>query len=200
MKAAINILLSGIERERDNMRNWSISTVVIIAFALSLAAAGCAPKSPAGQTTETTPSGQPSAGAGAATPAAPGQQAIPGQPQTAAPGQAAGGFDKVIYFEYDSFDVTPESSQTLDNLVEFLKANPELRLQIAGNCDERGTTEYNLALGDKRARAAKDYCVTKGIDDGRLSTVSYGEEKPVDPGHTEEAWAKNRRDDFLFSK
>jgi len=88
----------------------------------------------------------------------------------------------------------------LDTLVGLLKANPGLKVQVAGNCDERGTTEYNLALGDRRAKVARDYCVDKGIDAQRVSTVSYGEEKPVDPAGTEEAWAKNRRDDFLFGK
>jgi peptidoglycan-associated lipoprotein len=73
-------------------------------------------------------------------------------------------------------------------------------IRIEGNCDERGTVEYNLALGEKRANAALDYLVKMGIDPSRISTVSYGKERPMDPGHTEAAWAKNRRDDFVIVK
>ncbi len=71
-----------------------------------------------------------------------------------------------------------------------------MRIQTAGNCDERGSDEYNLALGNRRAMAAKHYLVEHGIDASRVETVSYGEERPIDPGHTEEAWAKNRNDQF----
>jgi peptidoglycan-associated lipoprotein len=178
----------------------SVTTLAIIFLSLCFVFAGCAPKNPAPQTTETSAAGQqPAAGATAPATAAPGQEGA--QAQAAPPAaQAAASFDKKIYFDYDKFDLSPESIQVLDNLVEFLKGNPELKVQVAGNCDERGTTEYNLALGDKRAKAAKDYCVAKGVEAKRLTTVSYGEEKPLDPGNTEEAWAKNRRDDFSFSK
>jgi peptidoglycan-associated lipoprotein len=179
------------------MRVRDIATLAIILLVLSLATVGCAPK-PASQTTETTAAsaGQPSAAPAA--PAAPGQEGA--QPQAPAPAPAAGGEEKRIYFDYDKFDISPESAQVLDGIVGFLNSNPELKLQVAGNCDERGTTEYNLALGDRRAKAAKDYCTEKGISGERVTSVSFGEEKPLDPGHTEEAWAKNRRDDFLFSK
>jgi peptidoglycan-associated lipoprotein len=178
----------------------TIATFAILALVLSLAATGCAPKKPASQTTETSTTGQPAAG-----PAGQGAQTEQ-QPGAAPAGtaasqtQAAGGFDQKVYFDYDSVDLSPDSIKVLNDLADFLKANTELKLQVAGNCDERGTTEYNLALGDRRAKAAKDYLTTKGIDGLRIGTVSYGEEKPVDPSNTEEAWAKNRRDDFLFSK
>jgi peptidoglycan-associated lipoprotein len=81
-----------------------------------------------------------------------------------------------------------------------LEKNPGAVIRIEGNCDERGTVEYNLALGEKRAKAALDYLVKMGIDPSRISTVSYGKERPMDPGHTEAAWAKNRRDDFVIVK
>lgn len=198
MKAAINILLPGIGGEKNQMQVRLIATAALLFLATSLAGTGCAPKSPAGQTTETTAAGQPAAGSAAQS--APGQEGAPASSQAASQAQGAAGFDKVVYFDYDSSDLSPESTRMLDTLVGLLKANPGLKVQVAGNCDERGTTEYNLALGDRRAKVARDYCVDKGIDAQRVSTVSYGEEKPVDPAGTEEAWAKNRRDDFLFGK
>jgi peptidoglycan-associated lipoprotein len=79
-----------------------------------------------------------------------------------------------------------------------MKKNDSVNIQIAGHCDERGSDEYNLALGEKRAKAAMDYIVTLGIPASRLSTLSYGKEKPLDPGHDEAAWAKNRRDEFTI--
>ena len=79
-----------------------------------------------------------------------------------------------------------------------MNQNPSVRVQIEGHCDERGTEEYNLALGERRANAAKQYLTTAGISAGRLSTISYGE-RPLDPGHNEAAWAKNRRDHFVIT-
>ncbi len=102
-----------------------------------------------------------------------------------------------IYFDYDKFAVKPESRETLRKLADWLNAKKDAKLAIEGNCDERGTVEYNLALGERRANAARDYLVTLGVDKNRLSTVSYGKEKPVDPGHDEAAWAKNRNAHFV---
>ena len=82
-------------------------------------------------------------------------------------------------------------------MAEFLKNNPGAAVLIEGHCDERGTPEYNMALGERRAASAKSYLVSLGVKGGGLSTVSFGEEKPVDPGHNEEAWAKNRRAHFV---
>src|SRR5204863_9468319 len=84
----------------------------------------------------------------------------------------------------------------LDQNMAILQANPALRIRVSGHCDERGSDEYNLALGNRRATAAKQYLVSHGIDASRIETVSYGEERPIDPGHDEEAWAKNRRDEL----
>ena len=80
-----------------------------------------------------------------------------------------------------------------------MNQNSSVRSQIEGHCDERGTNEYNLALGERRANAAKQYLTTAGISAGRLSTISYGEERPLDPGHTEAAWARNRRAHFVIT-
>jgi len=105
---------------------------------------------------------------------------------------------RTIYFAFDRADLTEESRATLRANAEWLKANPKYRIRIEGHCDERGTIEYNLALGQRRADAARDYLVSLGVDPGRLTTISYGEERPADPGHNEEAWAKNRRAEFVI--
>jgi peptidoglycan-associated lipoprotein len=101
-----------------------------------------------------------------------------------------------VYFDFDSYGIRSQDMPVLKKMAEWLQANPAIRLTIEGYCDERGTTEYNLALGQKRAGAVKDYFVASGVSDQRLKTVSYGKEAPVDAGHTEEAWAKNRRAHF----
>jgi peptidoglycan-associated lipoprotein len=101
-----------------------------------------------------------------------------------------------VYFDYDEATLSDDARSTLDQKVAILRANPDVRVRVAGNADERGSVEYNLALGMRRAEAAKQYIVGFGIDEGRIGTISYGEERPADPGHDEDAWAKNRRDDF----
>jgi peptidoglycan-associated lipoprotein len=106
--------------------------------------------------------------------------------------------DTDIYFEYDSFDLTTQAKKILAEKAGFLNSHPSIKVRIEGNCDERGTEEYNLALGERRAKAAQDYLVFLGIASERLTTVSYGEEKPVDSGHNEAAWAKNRRAHFAI--
>ena len=101
-----------------------------------------------------------------------------------------------IYFDFDSYTVRSDDMPILKKMADWLVANQAIKLTIEGYCDERGTTEYNLALGQKRAEAAMDYFVKSGVSAKRLRTVSYGKEAPVDAGHTEEAWAKNRRVHF----
>ncbi len=100
---------------------------------------------------------------------------------------------KDIYFDFDRYDVRPEDAPILKENAVLLKKYPNVKIQIEGHCDERGTIEYNLALGERRANSTKNYLVTLGISPERISIISYGEEKPFDPGHGEEAWAKNRR-------
>jgi peptidoglycan-associated lipoprotein len=106
--------------------------------------------------------------------------------------------DKDIYFDFDKFSLMPESKEILAQKAEFLKAHANMSIQIQGNCDERGTTEYNLALGERRAKSAHDYLVSLGVAKEHIATISYGKEKPVDPGHDEAAWAKNRNDHFII--
>ncbi len=100
---------------------------------------------------------------------------------------------KDIHFNFDKYDIRPEDAAILKENAALLKKFPNVKIQIEGHCDARGTVEYNLALGERRANRAKDYLVSLGISTARISTISYGKEKPLDPGHTEEAWAKNRR-------
>lgn len=104
-----------------------------------------------------------------------------------------------IYFDFDKFNLKPQAQKTLQKYADWLAANPDYVVKIEGNCDERGTIEYNLALGERRAKAAMKYIVDLGIKKSRISVVSYGKERPVDPGHNEEAWAKNRRDHFVIT-
>jgi peptidoglycan-associated lipoprotein len=104
-----------------------------------------------------------------------------------------------IYFEFDKSSLTPVAQDNLLRKAEWLRDNPDATITIEGNCDERGTNEYNLALGDRRAESAKAFLVDLGINPARISTISYGEERPVDPRHNEEAWAKNRRDHFVVN-
>ena len=103
-----------------------------------------------------------------------------------------------IYFEFDKSDLLAESQEVLRGKAEYLKDNPDVLVIIEGHCDERGTNEYNLALGDRRASSAKAFLVNLGIAGSRLTSVSYGEERPADPGHDEEAWSKNRRAHFAI--
>jgi peptidoglycan-associated lipoprotein len=102
-----------------------------------------------------------------------------------------------IHFAFDRSDLTPEARQTLDVLAEALRGFPNLTLLVEGHADERGTPEYNLALGARRAEAARAYLVSRGLNPARIATVSYGEERPLDPAHTEAAWALNRRAHFV---
>jgi peptidoglycan-associated lipoprotein len=102
-----------------------------------------------------------------------------------------------IYFAFDAYSLRPEDLSTLKNIAEWLHANPRTKLNIEGHCDERGTTDYNLALGQKRAEAAKEYLLKMGIGAKRIKALSFGKETPIDQGHSEDAWTKNRRVHFV---
>lgn len=100
---------------------------------------------------------------------------------------------KDITFDFDKYDIRPQESSILKGNAALLAKYPNMKIQIEGHCDERGTIEYNLALGERRANSCKNYLISLGISKDRISTISYGKERPMDPGHTEEAWTKNRR-------
>ena len=101
-------------------------------------------------------------------------------------------------FDFDSSDLTAEAQEILKRNVAYMNENPDMKATIEGHCDERGTNEYNLALGDRRAQSAKSFMMNMGISLDRLSTISYGEERPLDEGQNETAWSKNRRAHFVF--
>ena len=170
------------------MKKLGVLGLIVLSLCLFVAG-GCAKKA------ASTPAGTSAAGAG--TGAGSGQGSL-----TDAELQRRA-IDKIgadrIYFAFDKSDLTEQSRQTLAEKADMLKNFPALALLVEGHCDERGTNEYNMALGERRARAAYDYLVLMGIDAGRLTIISYGEEYPAVPGSTEEAWAKNRRCEFKAS-
>lgn len=100
---------------------------------------------------------------------------------------------KDIHFDFDKYDIRPGDASILKENAALLNKYPNVKVQLEGHCDERGTAEYNLALGERRANNAKNYLVSLGISSARISTISYGKEKPLDPSHNEAAWSKNRR-------
>ncbi len=104
---------------------------------------------------------------------------------------------KTIYFDFDKYNLRDDARRQLDANADILRNNSDMNIVIEGHCDERGTDEYNLALGERRAQAAREYLVRLGIDASRVNVISYGEERPVAPGHDEESWALNRRGEFV---
>lgn len=103
---------------------------------------------------------------------------------------------ETLYFEFDRSSLSETARASLDHNADFLLAHPDVRVRVEGHCDERGTVEYNLALGDRRASSAREYLVLRGVAADRLQVVSFGEERPDDPGQGEAAWARNRRVEF----
>ncbi|MDP2689572.1 MAG: peptidoglycan-associated lipoprotein Pal, partial [Deltaproteobacteria bacterium] len=105
-----------------------------------------------------------------------------------------------IYFDYDRYDIKAGEKTSLEKNAKWLKLNNGEMVRVEGHADERGETEYNLALGDKRARSVKQYLSDMGVDSGKLTTISYGEEKPAVEGNDEGAWSKNRRAEFVITE
>lgn len=106
---------------------------------------------------------------------------------------------KTVYFDFNSANLSSETKDALNNNAQFLKTNPTVKVQVEGHCDERGGVQFNLALGEKRAKGVREYLTAQGIDSGRLSIISLGKEKPVSFGHDEESWSKNRRANFVVT-
>jgi peptidoglycan-associated lipoprotein len=155
----------------------------LVALAAAIAVGGCSKKQAAPPAAAPPPAEQPATPPPSETPAE-----VP-QPETAPVAITW----QDAFFDYDSADLRDEARAALDADARLLRDHPEARLVVEGHCDERGTSEYNLALGERRAGAARDYLVAAGIDAGRLEIVSFGKERPFDPGHDEAAWAQNRR-------
>ncbi len=190
--------------------------IVALSFVLvSLLAAGCAKRPATATTTAPAPTGQavtqpgaPPAGApSGATPATPGSPATAGAPtpragEPPAPRPSPREFVAVpevkdIHFDFDKYDVRPNDVRILDDNARWMKANPGYLVLIEGHADERGTNAYNLALGERHAKAAVNYLVAQGVQAGRLTLISYGEERPVCQDRTEACWARNRLAHFL---
>ncbi len=183
--------------------SWKYTALAFLVVAV--VATGCSKK----QTVKS------DAGAGAAAPAAgetaaqqaPAAQA-PAQPvMTAKQAEAARGVavteEKAsmfadVRFDFDRSDLRDDAKKTCQEVAAYMKKNPGKKLLVEGHCDDRGTAEYNMALGDRRATSVKNYLVSLGVPTSALSTVSFGKERPLDPGHNEEAWAKNRRAHFVL--
>ncbi|MBE0599040.1 MAG: peptidoglycan-associated lipoprotein Pal [Desulfuromonadales bacterium] len=165
---------------------------ILIAMVVLALAAGCAKKS----TIDT--AAQPPAPAVQAQ--AEGTQSPSSEPNrpaaVAVESSAVAGLAK-IYFEFDSYTLSAEARQVLQNNAEWLRLNPTVRLIIEGHTDERGSDAYNLSLGERRARAAREYLATLGVDQKRVSILSFGEERPVADGQGEEIWGQNRRGEFV---
>jgi len=111
----------------------------------------------------------------------------------------AGGL-RTVYFDFDSAALRDDTRATLDANASYLNENEDVQIQIEGHCDERGGVEYNLALGERRSKAVYDYLSAMGVDSSRISTISYGKEKPVAFGHSEDAWSQNRRGNFVVTQ
>lgn len=105
----------------------------------------------------------------------------------------------IVFFEYDSDEITPTAEAKLQSKASVLRANPGVRIRVEGHCDQRGSTEYNLALGQRRAEAVRAYLINLGIDGGRISTLSYGKERPLVEGEEEDSFARNRRAEFALT-
>ncbi|RNC66302.1 MAG: peptidoglycan-associated lipoprotein Pal [Desulfuromonadales bacterium] len=190
------------------MRTATLGFVALLS--LGLVTAGCAKKEmvkpdDSSASAVTTPPPAPTPPPAKTEPIA--TQTITQAPVTTAPVQetatteAAPTLLERIFFDFDAFVLSQTARDTLSRNAEYLlKKQPGVKVQLEGHCDERGSDEYNLSLGEKRAKAARDYLVTLGVQAERISLISYGEEKPLDPGHTDEAWAKNRRVEFVIVK
>lgn len=107
---------------------------------------------------------------------------------------------KPCHFAFDRSDLRPDAIAVLNENLTVLKAHPEIKVVVEGHCDERGTVEYNIALGERRAKSVEEYYISGGVDKSRIRTISYGKERPIDPGHTEESWTKNRRGETVIEK
>ncbi|MFN3389885.1 MAG: peptidoglycan-associated lipoprotein Pal [Allosphingosinicella sp.] len=162
-------------------------TTAALAVAL-LAAAGCSKKAP-----ETLPPapGDSTMGDTTGQDSGVGTEVVPGSRADFL--QTVGQYGDRVFFDYDSYSIDDQDRQTLDTQAAWLMRYPNVRVTVEGHADERGTREYNLALGDRRANAAKNYLVARGIDPSRITVISYGKEQPVALGSDENSWAQNRR-------
>jgi len=191
-------------------RRWASSSFILLAVIVALSAGACQKKVP--------PVARPIPPPPPATSPEPTRPPAPPEPVAEAPvtppapivedRMLSASLDEInknsplrpVFFGYDSSDISPEAQKILEGNAEVMKKYKSWVVTVEGHCDERGTAEYNLALGERRAVSARTYLVSLGIPAERIRVVSYGKEFPFDPGHTEEAWGKNRRDHFVVTQ
>jgi peptidoglycan-associated lipoprotein len=182
---------------RNGFSSLEIGLLLLLLVALVLVPAGCKKKKPSEETTPAaSEEGMPLAGERESLDSGD----ISGIGREGAGSELLGRDEQGlqdIYFAFDRYDLSLDAQNRLQTNAEWLQANPGVSVVIEGHCDERGSNEYNLALGERRAAATKEFLVSLGVSAQRLRTISYGEEMPLDPGHSEEAWSKNRRGHFL---
>jgi peptidoglycan-associated lipoprotein len=169
---------------------------LVTTFAAALLLAACSTPSEE----KSTSSGSGSSGTGTTS------QSAPSTPSSTIPGPAKGSQEELtvevgdrVFFDYDQYNIRADQRGTVEALAAWLDANPPVTMTVEGHADERGTREYNLALAERRANSVRDYLVALGINPARLSTVSFGEERPAVLGSTESAWAQNRRGVFVVN-
>jgi peptidoglycan-associated lipoprotein len=184
-------------------RSLNLAMMSLLLSAVVLA--GCAKKPATTSVSAPEPTTPPAVAAPAPAPSAP-APAAPAPAAPAAPGPAARPSPaefmanpalQDVHFDFDKYDIRSEDAKILDANASWLKSNQNQLVLIEGHCDERGTNEYNLALGERRAKSAMNYLVSQGVQASRITIISYGEERPQCTEHTEACWAKNRRAHFL---
>ena len=189
------------------IRSRAALTILLLAIVAPLLLSACHPKRPAVVTTRqparTAPS--PTPRPPEATETGPDIRAVEepqpsGEDFAVSDASGEGGPLADIHFEYDQATLTEEARGILEKHALWMQNHREAKVMVEGHCDERGTVEYNLALGNQRAQVTRDYLASLGVAADRLRTTSYGKERPVDPGHDEAAWAKNRRAHFAVSR
>jgi peptidoglycan-associated lipoprotein len=179
------------------MKNTFRTLVLLCVAALTIGAlGGCAKKK---APTPATPPPAPAA-APAPTPAPETPPPAPAPVETPKPPAVQEGDFQPAFFDFDASTLRDDARAALDNDAKLLRQDPMLKIVIEGHCDERGTVEYNQALGERRANSAKDYLVAQGIDAGRMTVISYGKERPFAEGHDESAWQQNRRAHFRVAQ
>lgn len=174
---------------KRHVARWNLGVVALTACVL---VAGCGKSKPAPETDiGSTPGGETGSGDDAALPDRTGEDT-----QWVDPNSEYASVLRPIRFEYNKYRVTDDAKPTLEAIATLLNKNTGWKILVEGHCDERGTFEYNVTLGEQRAQSTKRYLASLGVDESRLQTVSYGEERPADSGHDEAAWTANRRAEF----
>lgn len=178
---------------------FNISRTAMMLVMLTVVLSACKKKAAEVEPTTPPPAGQQGRGGGQqAPPSAPADDGAAAAARAAMIAANVATINETIYFDYDISELSMAARANLDMKIAILRANPAVRIRVAGHCDSRGSDEYNIALAQRRAAAAKEYMTARGIDANRIETISYGEERPAVQGDTEAAYSRNRRDEFTI--